>query len=46
MKKLFFIIVSLSLCLPIFAQKNITGRIINSETKEKGAATAAPFEEP
>lgn len=35
MKKLFFIIVSLSLCLPIFAQKNITGRIINSETKEK-----------
>ena len=35
MKKLFFIIVSLSLCLPIFAQKNITGRIINSETKDK-----------
>ncbi|MEN6552702.1 MAG: carboxypeptidase-like regulatory domain-containing protein [Methanobacterium sp.] len=35
MKKLFFVILLLSLELPVFAQSAITGKIFNSDTKEK-----------
>jgi len=35
MKKLYFVILLLSLYFPAFAQSTITGKIFNSETKEK-----------